>query len=300
MATTRDGGLNWDNEVTNFTEELGINPIDIIYNISAEKIFAVCENGEVYYTENLGVSWNAVLTKKDDLFERATISNDVELFKMYGVGKTTIGMLDFIMVPENAVSSVTSDKGDSFRFDSTELNKIKTELFTFENDGELTIFIDNLYLRGDDNESFSFFGNLPDEISRNGNEKTLVRFLPTEAREYNAELVMESNSDYGDLVIALSGKGYEKEITSVEFEKLDRSISLYPTPANTSLNVEINYTDRIHEINLLDISGQLLEAREFINNVNNLEFDVSSYSSGVYLIQFVTDKGTFYKKAIVE
>ena len=300
MATTRDGGLNWDTEVTNFTEELGVNPVDLIYNTSAEKIFAVCENGEVYYTENLGSSWSAVLTKKDDLFERATISNDVELFKMYGVGKTTIGMLDFIMTPENAIASVTSDKGDSFRFDSTEINKKKAELFKFENDGDLTIFIDNFFFRGEDGESFGFFGNLPKEIKRGSTEQLLVQFQPDEAREYNAELVMESNSDNGDLVITLSGKGYEKEITSVEFDRFDKSVTLYPTPATTNLNVDINYDDNIFEINLLSISGELLESRETNIQDKNIQFNLNGYSSGVYLIQFVTEKGTFYKKAIVE
>jgi hypothetical protein len=51
---------------------------------------------------------------------------------------------------------------------------------------------------------------------------------------------------------------------------------------------------------LLGLSGQLLETREINTSLNNMSFDLSGYSSGVYLIQFVTEKGTFYKKAIVE
>jgi len=300
LATTKDGGLNWENEELNFTDELGIDPVELIYNESAEKIFVICKNGEVYYTENLGKTYAAVLSKKDDIFERATISNDVELFQMYGIGKTTVGSLDFIMTPENAVASVTVDQGDSFRFDSTEIGSRKTEPFIFENDGELTIFIDSVYFRGDDAENFSYFGNAPEDILRGSTEKVLVRFQPDEEREYSGEMVLVSNNDNGDLVVELSGKGFKKVESSVEFENLDNSISMYPSPTSSMLNIKIDYSNRIYEINLLDLSGQLLETGEISSNQNSFQFDVQKYSAGVYLVQFITDKGTFYKKAIVE
>ncbi len=300
LATTKDGGLNWDIEELNFTEELGIDPVELIYNQNAEKIFIICENGEVYFTENLGSTLTPVLTQKDDLFERASISNEIELFRMYGIGKTTVGSLDFIMTPENAIASVTVDKGDSFEFDSTEINKTESELFSFENKGELTIFVDSVYFRGDDSDNFSFFGTAPEDINRGSQEKVLVRFKPTEAREHSAELVMVSNNDDGDLVISLSGKGFKKVEASVEYDRFNNSISMYPTPTSSELNIDINYKDKISEINLLDLSGQLLETRELTRSVNNISFDLSGYSSGVYLIQFVTNKGTFYKKAIVK
>lgn len=298
MARTNDGGINWTLGVVNFKEDLGVYPVELIYNDVSEKIYVVCEKGEVLTTENLGNTWETVLSRQGENYSRADISNNFEDFVLYGASSESVTTLSFTSIPAGAVATLTSVLGDDYKYDSTEINKIKNNRFDFKNDGDLTIVIDSAYFTGADKNDFSYFGNPPSEIIRGDSKNMLVAFRPKEAREYNAQLVIVSNNEKGDMVINLTGKGYEPVQSSVAFVEFDKSLTMYPIPANNTLNLDIDYSHKISTIKVLDLSGKLINKVE--NITNRLALDISNINSGVYLVQFVTDKGTFYKKFIKE
>ena len=100
-----------------------------------------------------------------------------------------------------------------------------------------------------------------------GNEaKILVTFRPKEAREYDAQVVIVSNNENGDIKINLSGKGFEPAVSSVEYMELDRSLTMYPQPAKGSLILENDYQHKINAINMLDLSGKMLQAFDDVSN----------------------------------
>ena len=300
LARSNDGGLNWTSNISNLNEKLGITPIEIFYNEDSDRIYLVGKDAEVYYTENLGSTWVPVLTTQAVTYERADISNETEKFRIYGAGPTNISALDFIKIPEGAKASLTSLSGSSFVYDSTEINKVSNKSFEFENNGDLTIFISSIAIEGPDKNAFGFFGNLPKEIAKGSKERVITKFNPTEVREYKAKLVLYSNNDGGDIVIELSGKGYEKPITSVAFDLFDKGLNIYPQPARNEINIQSTSNSNITQVNMLDITGKLVLGFDSYSPSALNTYSTNGVGAGVYLLQFVTNTGTFYKKVIIE
>ena len=77
---------------------------------------------------------------------------------------------------------------------------------------------------------------------------------------------------------------------------LDSYTSLYPNPANESVNVVCSY--KIKGYALVDATG-----REVLSgkcNANSMALDLSSLQKGVYFIKIHTAKDSVEKKLLVE
>lgn len=84
----------------------------------------------------------------------------------------------------------------------------------------------------------------------------------------------------------------------LELEK-DYSLVIKPNPSNAIF--EISYSiENAKEAKFVvyDITGRLLLSRENINQADIIELDLSNYSNGIYICQFITDLGTFSEKII--
>ncbi|MBC7641250.1 MAG: T9SS type A sorting domain-containing protein, partial [Flavobacterium sp.] len=73
----------------------------------------------------------------------------------------------------------------------------------------------------------------------------------------------------------------------------DESVSVYPNPASSKINVNCNNT--IKSIELYDVQGRVLET---VLNANNI--DVSDKTSGIYFLKITTDNGAKIEKIIKE
>lgn len=82
-------------------------------------------------------------------------------------------------------------------------------------------------------------------------------------------------------------------LSNTEFE-LDSSVSLYPNPVKNVLNIKAK--NIIKSVSLYDVQGRLLQTE--INSNNQLEFNISSHSNGVYFIKIITEKGINLEKII--
>jgi hypothetical protein len=72
------------------------------------------------------------------------------------------------------------------------------------------------------------------------------------------------------------------------------SIQIYPNPATD--NVNINYNHNIKTIELIDVQGRILVSK--MVNENQVTFDVSDYSSGVYYLKITGDGGSTIEKLL--
>ena len=88
-----------------------------------------------------------------------------------------------------------------------------------------------------------------------------------------------------------------------ELEELGVSIDLFPNPVDNVLNIAVNSdANRDASIQLTTIDGKVLEDRrvQFLQNDNFFRMDVSSYQSGLYLVQFVSENRITTRKVVIE
>lgn len=76
---------------------------------------------------------------------------------------------------------------------------------------------------------------------------------------------------------------------------------LYPVPANDKLYLKMLKPGNYRYAEITDISGRLL-VRKNIDNQSNIEFDLNSYSRGIYLVRIIGDgsRQIFSRKIIVQ
>lgn len=72
-------------------------------------------------------------------------------------------------------------------------------------------------------------------------------------------------------------------------------IKIFPNPAKSQ--IQIQTTEKIEKIELLNTSGQHIKKMNFRNKSS---IDVSTISKGVYLLKIDTEQGSFFEKIVVE
>jgi hypothetical protein len=100
---------------------------------------------------------------------------------------------------------------------------------------------------------------------------------------YWKETEVLPGSFIGNWEILSSNGGVEDMITaSTEIIKVAQDMALFPCPAHDYFQIKEN--QNIYALTILDLNGKPLES---INNVRAQEkVDISSYPSGIYLVQF--------------
>ncbi len=77
-----------------------------------------------------------------------------------------------------------------------------------------------------------------------------------------------------------------------------QNFNIYPNPANNIIYIESLWEENT-QLQISNTQGQLIKQIE-INNTNRCELDVQTFNSGIYLLQFTTDKKTYTHKIIIQ
>ena len=75
---------------------------------------------------------------------------------------------------------------------------------------------------------------------------------------------------------------------------LDKSISVYPNPTSSIVNIKSN--NSINSIELYDAQGRILQTN--LVNQNETSIDISDKSNGIYFLKIVSEKGSKVEKVI--
>ncbi len=124
---------------------------------------------------------------------------------------------------------------------------------------------------------FGTFNNVIRVKSNQNPNYTIYDWYTTDPHTYIMTLVVdEKKSNNNEAFIY-------KEITSLEISKnqKDNTISIYPNPASSQINIQIPNFLIIDKVVLLDIIGKVLITK--LQNTNQL--DVENLPKGVYIIQ---------------
>lgn len=83
----------------------------------------------------------------------------------------------------------------------------------------------------------------------------------------------------------------------IDHNSVSDNIQIFPNPAHNSLN--INSEILVKSLSLLDISGQILQRLEAIDQ-KNVTLDVSSLVQGIYLLKIETEGGIAVSKVVLD
>ncbi|MDI1316941.1 T9SS type A sorting domain-containing protein [Flavobacterium sp.] len=99
--------------------------------------------------------------------------------------------------------------------------------------------------------------------------------------------------DYNFPVITNDAETTFAALSNPIFEQ-DNSVTIYPNPTNSIINIDSNFT--IQTIELYDIQGRLLETH--FEEATSFRLDITGKSNGIYFIKIKTDKGSKVEKIV--
>ncbi len=88
-------------------------------------------------------------------------------------------------------------------------------------------------------------------------------------------------------------------ITSTEDEVVSNSLSVYPNPASSAVNVAFEASADA-QVALSDLTGSSVAAASASKGINNISLDVSNVASGLYILSITTADGVVTRKVVVE
>ena len=80
---------------------------------------------------------------------------------------------------------------------------------------------------------------------------------------------------------------------------MQKTLSLYPNPANDIVQISGIKWDDIHEVEILDVSGKSIAVKS-INEIDNVIFDLSDLSSGLYFMRITNNSGKVQSKKFLK
>lgn len=80
-------------------------------------------------------------------------------------------------------------------------------------------------------------------------------------------------------------------------ESIANKFSTYPNPANNTVNISNNYNILLTDVSITDVNGRTVKSLK-VNNLSQVEMNVSDLNSGVYFMNINTDSGKAVKKFI--
>ena len=84
------------------------------------------------------------------------------------------------------------------------------------------------------------------------------------------------------------------------YEMISNRIQLYPNPTTNSIKlICASENESIHTVNLIDLSGRILESRTTLSN-KVINWNLSNYEVGFYVFEIISEQGrktkSFVKK----
>lgn len=170
------------------------------------------------------------------------------------------------------------------------LSATETELFVESDSGSIASFDVNSNTIWEIHTDIEWLTISPTLGSMNRSvEISALENPTTNTRSANITI---SNDEFSDIIIPITQEASEP--LSIPDGMIDEDdIKMYPMPANNLLSIECKSQTNIR---ILDLQGKIIQCFE---EVNNIEIDISSLQSGIYLIRLSNTTKTITKKILI-
>ena len=149
-------------------------------------------------------------------------------------------------------------------------------------------FIDTLYFNhtGVDSSRWGAEFPLPLIRSIHYSSKNDKYYLMGDFNRYNGRVVQP--------IIRLNGLS----VGINEPKEEEQLFKIYPNPAKDALTIQTNDTNKTRLIQITDINGKSIIQRKLPAGENNVQVDISSLTSGIYLIGIMQNGNMSYRKFV--
>lgn len=261
----------------------------IIYALALQNDGKIIAGG--YFTTAIGATQNYLIRLNTDGSLDTTFNlgsgfdNTVTSINIQSDGKILVGgdFTKYQGATTKAFIRLNSDGSldSSFKFSST----IYPSNPILQKDGKIIVALNRFNSDGSIDNSFQI-GN----AGFNGTLKSVVQ-QPNGQILVGGEFTRYKNDSRSSFLIRL--KGTEVVLSNEDFIKENKSFSVWPNPVKNTLNInllnEFNYSVKIY-----DLLGRLIYTKENVNT----SIDVSSFTSGLYLIKIKAENGEASQKFI--
>jgi len=111
---------------------------------------------------------------------------------------------------------------------------------------------------------------------------------------YTIEITHKGTLQGGSQAVSLVVSGFNTTTLSNPDFELSK-LSVYPNPANNTLNFDMNDSIAINSISIIDVTGKVITPKF---DLNSKTIDVSNLQSGVYFVRFDSEGQSLTKKFI--
>jgi len=150
------------------------------------------------------------------------------------------------------------------------------------------------------NETAKEFFELPDSDIN-------INYVALGVNEDNSDITMgdtywiiNANSDEGEGPVlncwthAETGETICDMFMNVNEIVTDHGLNIFPNPANNMINIPLpNESQLLNELKIIDNLGNYFVFDNINSNSNSLQFDVSNFAQGSYMLQLIYDKSVY-------
>ena len=183
--------------------------------------------------------------------------------------------------------AIISSNTPDLDFGKVELMDVASMSLNIQNPGEQPLSVSKFTF-----DDPAFYAEI-NEISLDELSETTVTiyFNPNEIKNYESELVLESNA--GELNVNLFGEGVLE--TSIN-EILNTNLTIFPNPSNGIFTINLGGLETtITEVKVYDIAGRCILNKPF--NLQN-KINLTAKAAGIYYLYLQTNNGIIVEKII--
>ncbi|MDN5205021.1 discoidin domain-containing protein [Fulvivirgaceae bacterium BMA10] len=133
----------------------------------------------------------------------------------------------------------------------------------------------------------------------NDDTKKIVNFDPVETDKVKLTAISAQEEDAQTSVAELGVIMDDDLISGLRYDKHSQFFTIYPNPFSSKYIVKILTPDKNWEARVFDLSGRTYFDLKNIN-FSKIEIDSGHYPKGLYIIEILTDKGSYYQKIMKE
>lgn len=117
------------------------------------------------------------------------------------------------------------------------------------------------------------------------------------SRDFNGAVLAELEEQDSDFGSSVTYPFCAEDVLSIEEQTVDNIISIYPNPSNGKFKVNID-TEGNKVVTLVDYTGKVIAKKS--NDGKTFNFNETSLSTGVYIIQIKTNQGLSTRKIVID